>query len=1005
MIELVGSHSLESFMKPEIKCTVWRAILAGAAITGALGVAAYVAFPRDPPQKLLRQARRALQLQEFARAEKFAAQVPQAAPEFPDALLIAGEAATRQHQYEQAIAWYEKMPTWANDQFVTATYCVGDLLFQLGEARKAEDRYRRVLDMRPSDAWAREQLASLLVTFGRRWEAIPELFELVRSQHESVDQLLLLADPDSVMELVPSLPKFRERAPDDPLPLIALAKFAIDSSDSATAERFARQVADVAPGQVEAWAIFGRALLERPGDDSIISEWNQHVPPSAEAHPDVWTVRGRWAEARGEPKAAIRCFAEALRRFPDSRTANYHLGQALLKLEPPQSELAAPFLDRAERLEKLKNVATMIYRSRTSVRHIRQAAELTESLGRLWESAGWCRAALREQPHLDWARNAMRRVSVRLSDDFPRVAPASNFAGQIDLSAFPLPSWIAVPGDRHAGDKPASTAREVSFENSAAAGGISFHYFNGTAPPGDGKLIYQTLGGGVAAIDYDGDLLPDIYFSQGAAVPGGEDDGEYQDCLYRNLGDGRFAEVTAAADLGDRHHTLGVSAGDYDNDGFPDLYLANAGRNRLHHNNGDGTFTDVTTSAGLAGEHCTASCLIADLNGDAWPELYDVNYLAEPDVYALTCQKDGRLRSCDPRLFEAEQDQLFLNLGDGRFEDISQAAGIRVAGGKGLGIIAADFSGYGMPGLFVSNDSTSNFYFLNETQRRGGPLRFRENSLAAGVAYNSDGKSQASMGIAVDDADGDGLLDVVVTNFYEEAIAFYHQVAPNVFEEVNRRFGLREPSLFQLGFGTQFIDGDLDGNPDLIVTNGHIEDYSDQAKPYRMRPQYFRNLGGRKFQELNADSLGPFFAGKYLGRGLARIDWNRDGREDIVISHLDAPAALLTNTTRNAGHFLALRIVGTESARDAIGATVQWTAEERSRFRQLTAGDGYMASNERQLVFGLGEARKADTVTIRWPSGLEQRFTEVEADCHWLAIEGRQSLQRMPPHTSFTIVH
>jgi hypothetical protein len=354
------------------------------------------------------------------------------------------------------------------------------------------------------------------------------------------------------------------------------------------------------------------------------------------------------------------------------------------------------------------------------------------------------------------------------------------------------------------------------------------------------------------------------------------------------------------------------------------------------------------------------------------------------------------VRPCDPRIFAAEPDQLFFNCGDGRFEDISRECGIDVPHGKGLGIVAADFSGSGRPNLFIANDGTGNFYFLNQTQRPGDRPAFREGALEAGLAYSENGGAQASMGIAASDADGDGLIDLYVTNFYNESSAFYHQTSPNFFEDAKRRFGLREPTLFQLGFGTQFLDGDLDGFPDLIVANGHVDDNSDERKPYRMRPQYFRNLGGTRFEELGPETLGSFFAGEYLGRGLARLDWNRDGKEDAVISHLDAPAALLTNQTRPAGHFLALRLVGTETSRDAIGTRVTCRIGDRSRQAQLLAGDGYMASNERQLILGLADSDEVTELTIHWPSGRVQRFLGVPANCHLLAVEGGQTLIRLP---------
>ena len=281
----------------------------------------------------------------------------------------------------------------------------------------------------------------------------------------------------------------------------------------------------------------------------------------------------------------------------------------------------------------------------------------------MWEAAAWWQAALALRPDLPGAAGSLRRIRGRLSPEVPRVLRESNPAECIDLSSLPLPNWSRASAA--AADTGAPGTSGVRFEEVAEKVGIDFRYFNGSEPVSEGKLIYQNLGGGVGAIDYDGDGLPDLYFTQGAPKPPDDVavDHPYADRLYRNIG-AAFLDVTTAAGLGDRRHTLGLAAGDLDNDGFPDLYLANAGTNRLYRNNGDGTFTDITPRAELFSSHCTASCLIADLNGDGWPDLYDVNYLAEPDVYKLTCFKDGKDRSCDPRLFAAEPDQMFLSLGD-----------------------------------------------------------------------------------------------------------------------------------------------------------------------------------------------------------------------------------------------------------------------------------------------------------------------------------------------------
>ena len=265
----------------------------------------------------------------------------------------------------------------------------------------------------------------------------------------------------------------------------------------------------------------------------------------------------------------------------------------------------------------------------------------------------------------------------------------------------------------------------------------------------------------------------------------------------------------------------------------------------------------------------------------------------------------------------------------------------------------------------------------------------------AGVAVDADGMSQACMGVAVGDADGDGLPDLYVTNFYLESNTLYRQIAPGQFADVTRRARLRDPSFAMLGFGTQFLDADLDGLEDLVVTNGHIDDLTSIGDPYKMPTQVYRNLGRGRFTEVSARSLGSFFEKHHLGRGLARLDWNRDGLDEFVVSHLEEPAALLLNSSESIGHSLAIQLRGTRCNRDAIGAIVQLSVGHRQVTRQLTAGDGYQASNERQLIFGLGDATEIDELTVRWPAGPTQSWNHLTADQLLLIIEGVDQIWRI----------
>ena len=381
---------------------------------------------------------------------------------------------------------------------------------------------------------------------------------------------------------------------------------------------------------------------------------------------------------------------------------------------------------------------------------------------------------------------------------------------------------------------------------------------------------------------------------------------------------------------------------------------------------------------------------MADLNGDAWPDLYVVNYVEGPQMFERSCLlADGSPRLCTPYEFQATHDRLYLNLGDGRFRDVSADADILVPDGKGLGIVTADFDNSGQLSLFVGNDTVPNFFFRNRTARPGDVPLFVELGFVAGLAVDGEGRSQACMGVACGDANEDGLVDLFVTNFYQEANTLYVQQPGLLFSDDTRLAGLYEPGFSQLGFGTQFLDADLDGRLDLVVTNGHVGNLSHTGVPYQMPTQFYRNTGSGKFVELPASQLGDFFEAKHLGRGLARLDWNRDGLDDFAVSHLEEAVALMTNQTTTDNQFISFQLRGVTSARDTIGATVTVTCGLNRLTRQLTAGDGYHASNERRLTFGVGRAARIDTVEVRWPSGSAQSYGDLPVSSEFLLIENQ----------------
>ncbi len=867
-----------------------------------------------------------------------------------------------------------------------------------GRLSAAEADLRQLLQMQPDQPAVMHQLARLLRLQGRRWESIPLFLQLMRLDVCDVHELVLLGGIELSVDIPPEFLVAGSAAAADPLVWLWQAHQGDLATTAGTGTELLRRVVAAHPDLIEAQARLGQSLLTVP-DSEKWWQWHRQLPSAADYHPEIWFVRGSWYDSHDRPREAVRCYWETVRRDPDHRAANYRLSQILTSMD--QLSSAEPFGERARLLQSLESLYIALDSSPDDLNRMQKSADLTEALGRIPESAAWCRAALRRDPRLTWAEARLARLQPQLRADAAetRVLAAANPALRVDLSSYPLPEGEDPVGSLQSAQTHDDAPPTFSFEDAALATGLAFQYVNGGNPAEGTLKMYEMSGGGVAVLDCDEDCWPDVWLTQGGSWPPQPGQPDALDQLFRNSGQGGFRDVSDAAGLNEDGFSQGATAGDFDGDGFSDILVANIGQNRLCRNQGDGTFADVTQSSGINSREWTTSCLLADLNGDSWPDIYEVNYLTGDDVFTRVCRietKRGSVGICTPGEFPAAQDRLWLSLGDGRFSDVTETSGIAIPDGKGLGIVAADFDGSGRLSLFVANDAVPNFFFANETPSRGGPVRFRETALSRGLAVDRDGAPQACMGVAAGDADNDGLLDLFVTTFHDESNTLYRQQAGQYFTDDTRRFGLREPSLKMLGFGTQFLDADGDGRQDLVLTNGHIDDYRVSGQRFRMPPQCFRNLGDGRFLEESAASLGTWFQGEYLGRSLARLDWNRDGRDDFLVSHLDAPAALLTNQTQGGPHFLAIRLRGSVSDRDAIGATVRLTAAGKVFTRQLTAGDGYQASNQRQLIFGLADVDHVDQLLVRWPAGSQQEFAGITADREILLIEGRNKAVLLP---------
>ena len=966
----------------------------------AAALAFFVTRMREPsPQELVRRGEERLNAGDAHAALELAQQALAVDPASARGLLLAARACVLDRQPAQAFQYLGEIPDSSAEQAVTARCLSGDLLMQSGRLSEAEQQFRRAVQYDGECELAIDRLAYLLGLTSRSWEALPYRLRLLQLGDVSRVKLIVLSLGDLAHENPELIEASHQAAPRDPAVLLAVARGRIETHDYSGAIDLLQELTAEHPDLIEAQIKLGRVLLER-GPQRQFQQWRTRLPTGAEDHPGAWAIRGAWAEETGDEMGAARCYSESVRRDPNQVDTNYRLGQMLTALQ--RTNDAQPFFDRSEAIQHHLYLTHMVHEAPEGrdLAELEDVAKSAESLGLLWEALGWAKvAASRDRPPR-WADEMIDRLQSQVRElPLVRTAPAFNPANRLDLSDVPLPEIRPDDADDSIANESSDDRLHdvaISFDDLARSLGLEFTYANGhDAARGGSPPLFEQLGGGAAVIDFDCDEWPDLYLTQGSDAPPGEAGTGLDDRLFRNVAGSGWTDVTGDVRAIETGFSQGVAVGDMNADGFPDVYVANIGRNRLFQNNGDGTFSDVTERAGLTEEAWTSSCAIADLNGDGLPEIFDVNYLSGSDLFTRECvNAEGAPRPCFIQSFAAAVDRLHVSRGDGSFMSGDPDSGVEIEGGRGLGIVVADFDGSGFNSLFLANDASPNFYHSNQTASRGAPPRFRELAMPLGLAVNGAGEQEACMGVAAGDADNDGKVDLFVTNFQGESNTLYVQAPGGVYEDWTLMAGLHDASFDLLGFGTQFVDADLDGNLDLMVTNGHIVDGRSQGGDYRMPPQFFYNTGGGRFLAIPADAIGRFFRGRYLGRGMARLDWNRDGRDDLAVSHIGDPAALLTNTSPEVGGFLSIKLIGTQSGRDAVGARVVVRTADGETVHLVTAGDGFQCSNERRLTIGVGGVDQIGELRIEWPSGSEDSFFDLAVNQEWLVCEGRGLLSR-----------
>ncbi|MEX1028325.1 MAG: FG-GAP-like repeat-containing protein [Candidatus Paceibacterota bacterium] len=871
-----------------------------------------------------------------------------------------------------AIEWLKRIPDAPADRSARARQKAAQLAMQVGQARATESLALEAIRLDPGFVEPRQLLMRYYFVLFQRQKLYEQGAILDQRDELQLQELMMCCvaqraawDDD---EHVRWLEQCMREDPENSLVRAALARYYANGDRHVAARRVLQDANATAPDAW--WILLVRAEdLVGQGQFRVAFDILAQLPAAADSESRVWMARAAVWNALGHTASARVALENAGKLDPYDSAPTY--GAARILMRQGESEQAERLFARSQQqTDLMRLMGRLMEAANPAYERIEPVEETLRSTVRLFNELGMSREA----------RIVANELAARISDGADTTPPplerdgsSLSFVSPGELVAVNQPKLSV--SDPEAAGTDVTQRPELRLVDVSEQIGLTFRYDTGRSPY---RWLMETLGGGVAVLDFDLDGWPDIYLTQGCALPVGQDRKANSNWLFRNLDGDQARDATELAGLVHGGYGQGCAVGDYDEDGFPDLLICNYGETVLFQNRGDGTFANANSESGITNSGWSTSATFSDVDHDGDLDLYVVRYLEAPFDSLTPCKFKGAYTSCRPFNYEAAQDVFWENLGNGQFAERTSEAGFIAAPGKGLGVLIGDFDRQGRESIFVANDTTANFFF-----ERTSASTFQENGIVSGLAVNRDGAAEACMGVASGDVDGDGRFDLFVTNFQGETNTLYRSLGKGEFVDDTQRAGLADSSRNMLGFGCQFLDIDCNGWLDLFVANGHLHDIAQPA-------QLYYNQGGGRFREVSKDA-DRYFERPRMGRSVATLDWNRDRLPDLVVTYQVENVSLLLNQS-TAGQRLSLRLIGSTSNRDAIGTQIRAHVGGRDSYFRVDRGGGYFAANDPQVIIGCGSAAEVDHLEVTWPSGEVASWQGVATGKAYVMIEGKGQL-------------